>query len=200
MANLWFKILVIIMAIFVIAVVIANIIYFNHIRQGKIVSTGSATALAILNFIILLVAVVVMILAFYTIFSSGGTKKYCPVTSTAPVTVKTPPPQLVTKGCPPCGTTQYVTPTYVTQQPQITTAYVSQPQQQPKRYKTQQTVIETPEITTISQPRAMTGTQTYEIKTESLAPEAYSYQSNVTLVEPTTYTRSNTPGPVTTYV
>lgn len=95
----WFGIVVLIICIFLIALTIANIYYFNRIRTGGTISNGTATALAWLNFFFLLIVAILLILSIYFMISRGRKIKVCATTvaKSPPVvtTVETPPVPVV---------------------------------------------------------------------------------------------------------
>lgn len=117
-----------------------------------------------------------MILAFYMIFSSGGNKKYCPVTSPAPATMTKVAPV-----CSPCGQVQYKA-VPVTSQTYTMPNVVTVPEYVPK-----------PNIK---------GTQVIEYKTETPATivTPVSIEQGTTIIKPVTYAPNSIPsGNVVTY-
>lgn len=90
MATNWFGIVVVVICIFLIALTIANIYYFNRVRTGGSISSGTATALAWLNFFFLLITAILLILSVYYLASRGRKIKVCASPPQPGVPVKQP--------------------------------------------------------------------------------------------------------------
>jgi hypothetical protein len=65
----WFSILILIVAAVIVGLTIANILYFNRIRQGGTVQPSEASSMVWLNVIVMIGAVIVFLIALWVLFS-----------------------------------------------------------------------------------------------------------------------------------
>lgn len=82
----WFKVIVFIVALFVVVIAIINVIYYNRIRNGKAITHGEASSMLILNSIILALAAIVTLWAGYRIILHRETREYIQTQVTKAVT------------------------------------------------------------------------------------------------------------------
>jgi NADH:ubiquinone oxidoreductase subunit 5 (subunit L)/multisubunit Na+/H+ antiporter MnhA subunit len=116
---IWLKIVVIFVAAVTIGITIANLIYFNKLRNGscKEISTGTATTMFWVNIVLLVLSIIIFLLAIWKIISPGK----------CPEEISTQP-----KGLPP-GTThiaytstgQFYDPSSVSATAVVTSPYLS---------------------------------------------------------------------------
>ena len=73
----WFKIVVFILAAIVVGVSIANIVYFNRIRDGtcQAVSRNSATTMLWVNVILLVIAILVLLWSLWRMIFTSETRE-----------------------------------------------------------------------------------------------------------------------------
>ena len=114
----WFLIVIILFTIWVIALSIANVVYYNRIRTGGIVQSGEAAALVWISVLTIVVAFVIFCVTLWYLFS--GRTSVCAPPPTATATVVTPPRTTTYTVTTPTHATQVKVP--VTTAPAVTTA------------------------------------------------------------------------------
>jgi uncharacterized membrane protein YqhA len=78
MASLWFNIFMFIVSLFIIAVAIANIVYFTRIKQDtsqNIISSIAANNLIFVNVLLLILSLVMFVWGIYHLFLSKKQKE-----------------------------------------------------------------------------------------------------------------------------
>lgn len=72
----WFKIIVFILSAVVVGVTIANIVYFNRIRNGtcQAISHNTATTMVWVNAILLVIAIIIFLWSLWRLLFSGTTR------------------------------------------------------------------------------------------------------------------------------
>lgn len=114
----WFTIFVLVIAIFAIALTVANIIYYNRISRGNVIQKGESIAMLIINIIFGIFAIILTILALWILFSHPHTKIRTPETevSTPQTQIKARPVVSVSQ---PGSMTRYISPSLSEQPPAL---------------------------------------------------------------------------------
>lgn len=71
----WFKIIVFIFSAIVVGLFIANVVYFNRIRNGGTVTTGEASSMLWLSVIFLIIGIIVFLWSIWSLVFSKGTRE-----------------------------------------------------------------------------------------------------------------------------
>lgn len=73
----WFKIIVFVLSAIVVGVTIANLVYFNRIRNGtcQAISHNTAVTMLWVNAILLIIAIIVFIWSLWRLLFSGATRQ-----------------------------------------------------------------------------------------------------------------------------